>query len=903
MDPSPLILCSTARLAQSLKLAHAQKHARESAQPDAVWQPLQVHTLQQWLDGLIEQALLSGSIPVELAPKGVLDPLQERILWEQAIAEAMQQETLGALFDQAGMATAAIEANRLQLEWDIVLGDQEHTEETRQFLRWREFFRQRCKRSGWLEPARHLDWQIAHLPAATALIPQEIHLAGFDRISPQQKRLFDALAARGARLHTWSTGLETAAASAQVAYDDAETECRAAVAWARARLERDPSARLAIVVPELAKHRSRIAALLDDTLHPHSIHPAHAQSPRNYDFSLGIPLADYPLVRTALALLRLSVQRHQCPQQDLSWVLRDGYWSSDHEADAKARLDARMRSKLPATIKMEQVLRLAQKAQLNGWPLARLVADLSALLESTAAWPRRQTASAWAASFSQLLAGLQWPGTRSLSSHEHQTRQKWQDQLAAFSRLDGLLGPMDAGRAVSLLARICRDTIFQPEADREPQVLVLGMLEANSTPLDALWVIGMNDHIWPPLPNPNALLPVSLQRAVRAPNADSAVQHEFASVIMQRLLHTAPEVTFSHAYKDGERELRPSPLLKDLAALKEMIEPALTLAGQLAEPATMQLLEDHQAPPLAIEAQIRGGTGLLKAQAICPAWAFYQYRLGARKLEAPVEGLDAMARGSLLHAALQCFWQGRDSAWLQGMDETALSAVITNAVDEGVRQFVATLEQPLPPNAMKLEKSRLRQLLQVWLAFERERPPFTVQACELDLDLPLDGLDIHLKLDRVDVSAEGELIVIDYKTGSQLDYSSWAKDRITEPQLPIYAALALEGESVAAVCFARVRVDDQGFVGVASSDGLLPGLKALGSARRTFDESRFPDWEALMRHWRASILGVVREIKQGWAPVTYEDENDLMYCDVRPLLRLPERGLQLEQFGKEAGDD
>lgn len=899
MAPSPLILCSTARLAQSLKLANA----RQPASPDAVWQPLQVHTLQQWLDAMIEQALLCGSIPVELAPKGVLDPLQERLLWEQAIAEALQHETLGSLFDQAGMATAAIEANRLQQEWNIVLGDAEQTEETRQFLRWREAFRQRCKQSGWMEPVRHLDWQIAHVAAAKAFIPDVIHLAGFDRVSPQQQRLFDALAAAGATLHTWSTGLEAAAVCTQVAYDDAETECRAAVAWARAQLDLHPSARLAIVVPELAKHRSRIAGLLDDTLHPHSLHPAHAQSARNYDFSLGAPLADYPLVRTALALLRLAAERYHCPQQDLSWLLRDGYWSSDHEADARARLDARMRSKLPSTVQVEQVLRLAQKAQLNGWPLTKLMADLSALLASASAWPRRQPASAWAAAFSQLLADLKWPGTRSLSSHEHQTRQKWQDQLAAFSRLDGLLGMMDANRAVSLLSRICRDTIFQPEADIEPQVLVLGMLEASSAPLDALWVIGMNDHIWPPLPSPNPLLPVSLQRDVGAPNADSAVQHEFASVIMQRLRHTAPHVTFSYAHKEGERELRPSPLLKDVSPLGEAIKPALSLATALAAPAAMQLLEDHQAPPLAAEEQIRGGTGLLKAQAICPAWAFYQYRLGARRLESPVEGLDAMARGSLLHAALQCFWQGHDSAWLQEMDEAARTAAIAKAVDDGVRQFVATLEQPLPPNAMKLEKRRLQQLLEVWLAFERERPPFAVQACELDLDLPLDGLDIHLKLDRVDVSAEGELIVIDYKTGSQLDYSSWAKDRITEPQLPIYAALALEGESVAAVCFARVRIDEQGFVGVASEDGRLPGLKGLGSARRTFDEHSFPDWQSLIRHWRERILGVVGEIRQGWAPVSFEDENDLAYCDVRPLLRLPERGLQLEQLGKEAGDD
>ena len=126
-----IFICSTARLAQSLRDAHGRE---QLAAGQRLWQPLPALTLQQWLDDLVAQASLTGQIPLAQTPRGVLDATQERILWEQAISDALAQEPLGVLFDQAGMANAAMEANRLLLEWNIVPGDTEQTEETRQFL-------------------------------------------------------------------------------------------------------------------------------------------------------------------------------------------------------------------------------------------------------------------------------------------------------------------------------------------------------------------------------------------------------------------------------------------------------------------------------------------------------------------------------------------------------------------------------------------------------------------------------------------------------------------------------------------------------------------------------------------------------------------------------------------------
>ncbi|HEY8084607.1 MAG TPA: PD-(D/E)XK nuclease family protein, partial [Methylophilaceae bacterium] len=346
------------------------------------------------------------------------------------------------------------------------------------------------------------------------------------------------------------------------------------------------------------------------------------------------------------------------------------------------------------------------------------------------------------------------------------------------------------------------------------------------------------------------------------------------------------------------RELRVSPLLKDIPDAGEQFALAQTLAEQLAQPETMQWLQDHQAPAVQEGEKVRGGAALFQAQAVCPAWGYYQFRLGARELQEPVDGLDSMARGNLLHAVLQAFWNGHDSAYLTGMDETVQRQAIQQAVEDGLKQFSQKLDEPLPIHFASLEKLRLMALLNGWLALERERSQFTVKDVERRVEQEIKGISVEFTLDRVDELPDGELVVIDYKTGSQINHNSWAEDRITEPQLPIYAALVLVEGEVAAVCFAKVRAGEHQFVGIANDDGTLPGVKGLEQARKLFDAEKFPAWHDLLQHWRDSLEAIADEIKAGDAAVRFKDEDELAYCEVKPLLRLPERKLQMERGGE-----
>jgi exodeoxyribonuclease-5 len=88
---------------------------------------------------------------------------------------------------------------------------------------------------------------------------------------------------------------------------------------------------------------------------------------------------------------------------------------------------------------------------------------------------------------------------------------------------------------------------------------------------------------------------------------------------------------------------------------------------------------------------------------------------------------------------------------------------------------------------------------------------------------------------------------------------------------------------------------------VTADGGILPGVSGILDDRRQFDEGAFPTWVSLIEHWRDQISAVAREIKQGHAAVIFDTENDLdlYFCDVKPLLRLPEYRAQRAKVAAE----
>lgn len=884
-----LILCATTRLAQTLR--------GELPGEATVWRTRPALTLGQWLGGLADEALLTGIAELPLA----LDAFAERLLWEKVIAGSLTEAA--PLFDIQGMAASAAEAQALCRIWKLRPGGAMLSDEAKLFIGWQAEFEKRCRSGGWIDTAGLHRQLIGLIEAGHFALPATVCFAGFDRYTPLERDLMAALAARGVEFEKWAKNGGDRSIQVPPAPDglarvlacpDVDAECAAVVAWAQARLAADPACRLGVVAPDLAGVRDCLEFLLDDALHPAAIRPDAAELPRCFNFSLGRALADLPLIRVGLDLLSLGSGRAKVEQSRLSALLLAGGWSAaEGEADGRARLEAAMRRELPYFTTLPAVLKLAGRLADSGLELCpQTVAALDAFVTAASMASRKLLPGQWTGVFRSCLQAAGWPGDRPLSSHEFQARRAFGEVLDGFGRLDALLGPLGFADAVRRLSQLCRQRLFQPETRGRPAIQVLGVLESAGLEFDALWVMGMNDDLWPPPPRPNPLLPAELLRAAGAAHASAEVELDFAQRVHARLMGSAPAVTFSWAQADGNRILRPSPLIAGIPGVAEAPGQVVTLAEQLAgqAPAALALLDDAMAPPVAEGEKVSGGSWLLRAQAICPAWAYYQFRLGGEAMEEPVEGLDPAARGTLVHEALEAFWTAvASSDALAAMSETGRREAIAAAVTKALQNFELERRLTLPARFRELEAVRLARLLDLWLAVEMKRgQAFDVVACEQPAEVEIEGIKVRMVVDRIDRLADGRQVIIDYKTGAAIDTKNWAGQRITEPQLPIYAALV--NDEVAAVVFAKVLPDKPGFAGIADEKDILPGVQGVGDDKqKIFDPAEFPDWIAVITHWRERLHAVASEVKAGSAGVVFADEKGLQYCEVLPLLRLPER--------------
>ncbi|KAF0164930.1 MAG: DNA helicase/exodeoxyribonuclease V subunit B [Rhodocyclaceae bacterium] len=886
--PEPLVLCATARLATGLRRAHGELQAARGA---VTWQALQSSTPAMWLDHLSSSALLRGEIQPASVPGTFLSRAQERSLWEQAIAR--DTGAVAELFDREGMALAAMEAASLQRAWRIEVPEPLHTEEYRAFLRWRDAVAEACQAGSWRTADEVMAWRIECIARGIGGLPARLGIAGFIAPDPLVSRLLVVLEARGVELFRLDFGRGETMLAAGAELPDAEAECIAAANWARDRLARDASSRVRIAVADLPARRRLLESALENSLHPDAVGVGWAALERDFAFAAGSPLAAEPLVDVALRLLQLLVHSQRVAQTEFGALLCGPGWSADvDEADARASIEAVLRELLPPETSLERLVRAVLR-QADALQASRLAADLGALLEAARRAPRRQLPSAWAAVFAALLDALGWPGQRTLLATERAAVDELREALGGLLALDGILGRVDGGEALRQLQRQCRDQAFAAARQTPARVEICSLADALAGPVDGLWVMGLNEGAWPPAPRPNPLLPAELQRraGIAAARADSLAVE--AQSLQALWCESAGEVVFSWAQREGERPLRASPLLAEIPRREWPSLPVMPFS-----PEPLERLDDAKAPPVGADERIRGGTALLAAQAVCPAWAFYQYRLGAAVLPAPTFGLDARARGSLLHAALEEFWRGRSLADLTRMDEVTRGAEIRRVVAHALAEFDRDAVEPLPPRLRQLEGERLQALLAVWLEVEAQRAPFRVVGCEERHALDIEGLPVRVTIDRIDELEDGRLVVIDYKSGRKVSADSWAEQRISEPQLPIYAALAFPGRAVAAVALARVTRDEPGFLGVAESDGLLPDVKALDAQRKRYAEDEFPDWQTLRRLWAERITDLAREVRDGIAAVVFDDEKNIQYCDVRPLLRVAERRQQFDETGE-----
>lgn len=890
-----LVLTVNNRLARRLTLDLAGQLRRERQ----VSELPRVLPLAAWL---AEAAADLAFVPDVDLPAYRLDSFATQMVWVDAIGA---EEGDRVLLDTAQAATLAMDADTLMDEWALQVPSGADTDEYRGFARWRTRYREQLREIDAEDANQGYARVLAAIQQGAVVAPPHLVLAGFTDVSPRFALLLDAFQDAGSQL-SWLQDIHIEpTVPTQYCADDRGGEWRAAAAWAAQRLAADPSGRYAIVSVQLQAESPFARRVVGQALSP----GRHA-----FNVAVGRPLTEWPAVRAALAWLSALAEMSHVGSVDapvMGAALLAGHCAGDRSDSAKlAMIDARWRRRGFARIDQAQWRRdiANELTPVHADNTSRPPVTAGTLADSGGAkpltlstvWPtaldiwqqvgERTTTDRWMPAMRAALVALGFPGETPLDSVGYQVMGAFGDLLGRYAALAPAAGPLTGQAAVRLLERAAAASLFQPQRDPSARLDVLGLLEAEGGHWDGIWILGLTDDVLPATPQPNPLLPLVVLRQAGAPRATPERERQWAESIYAALCRCAPSVVVSHAHMEGERELRPSPLIAEVPLLDWKM-PERRVSQMLPQ----QTLDDDRGPALGSSASLAwtrggatgatGGLDVLDTQARNPLWAFVRHRLGGKALATYADMANQNVRGQFLHRALEIVW-GMFSSQEDlhaAIESRRLSELIAQAVDEAARTELKTY----PAALRDLECERGRTVLASWFDLEAQRTPFQVAQVEETLHWSRGPLALTVRLDRLDRLPDGRAVIVDYKTGMSPGNpeSDWARMRPVNLQLPFYASV-LSGDApdadVAALVLAQVHARQVTSSGLTDTELGLSGVKAVTESK-AFEGMA---WGNILHRWRVAVEGLADEYASGYAANMVYRQDDLKYCDAMPFLRL-----------------
>jgi probable DNA repair protein len=870
----PFIESGFTLLTPNFRLARRIKAAWDNLQQErgaAVWEPLPVYPLESWLLQRWRDSVCLGLGPdrVLLAEGQALE------LWQRAIEREQARGQYRLLQDSAA-ASLAHQARERLLRWQVNLSAPrfssafELDEDCAAFLAWNEGFEQYLQADSL---ATGGDCVTQLLGCAEELPQGPLLLMDFDDIPPLFQACVDGLATR--LEYRVGEGLEARCSGSR--YSDRRAELAAVASWAQDLSRREPLARIGIVLSDMDGDRFALEYLLRRAFD--CLGDNYNSLPVN--FSTGITLDRAPVVRDAMAVLRLTLR--SVAVSDVTRLLQSRFLDlPDRKSPVAIKLLRRLYDSGRERVEVADLRYLASQLQAGeqqGLSLGRHLMSMTRLRELG----ESRLPSGWLDPLCAVLDSWGWPGAGPLDSLEHQQVQLWYAALEQLAAYDEVVGRLSLEALLGLMDRLLSSQVSQPQT-ADSAIQVLGPLEAAGLEFDHLWLCGMQGSRWPAPPRPSPFIPVALQRELQMPHATAEREWAYAEGLMRQYLHGTRELHASYACQlDAIPEL-PSALLAGFPMIDgDEQGPVDSDWQQACQGRAVEIIGQEWAPVPAekeLEA-LQGGSALLEDQSQCPFRAFARRRLHAEPLGEAVPGMSAADRGSLMHRALHLLFQAiPDSDTLAATSQDGEAELVRRAVMTALEELPRSGPSAVSPAWIELEGARLETLLSQWLAVERQREAFRVAATEEDLYLRLEALELRLRVDRIDRLPDGSALIIDYKSGA-CSLGDWLGERPAKPQLLLYGVAG--GETPAALGFARLRIDDCAFIGageIAAAPGIRTDIAGLVRGGWEIDS-----WQALNDRWRGQLQDLAREFLAGQARVDPQ-VGACTWCGLQALCRV-----------------
>ncbi|RUR13748.1 PD-(D/E)XK nuclease family protein [Legionella sp. km772] len=764
------------------------------------------------------------------APPMLLNEAQCRYLWLTIL-----QETEALTYSE-GLLSSVMQAWKQCEQWLVQPENSSfsYTPQTQLFQKWWQTFNKRVQDLQGITEYQLVSYLIK---TQAPLFNKPLIWLCFDEFTPEQALLQAHLGQQGIAQYRYDLA-ENHANTRLCAAENNKEECQQLIQWLKLKLE-EGKQRLGVVLPELQQGAQGFKRLLSQHF-----------DPTLFNISLGEPLNDYPLVAHGLSWLALETELN--PHQ-AALLLQSPYLSA-----AKEEFLPRAQFLQDNNLIHQSHFSLKQLKQ----HLSISVPKLSNLLNNLTPYPAFASVNAWITLFQKRLNDLGFPGDLGLNSIQYQCYQRFVALFDEFRQLAVIKAEFSKNEALHALTQLARNTIFQAQKKNAP-IQISGLLEASGCEFDGLWVMGLTDQCLPGSVQLSAFIPPQLQREQYMPHSTAARELYFARQTLQRLQRGSPSVVFSYSRLDGDKPNLPSALISHFPLFCNSIIKLKNAKEVLTHH------EESYSLPLKEKELLSGGTALLANQAKCPFKAFAEHRLKAKPVLKNVDGLDNKERGKIIHKIMELLWHDlTNQAQLFAYPQDRLEQLIANAIKQALKQQAVDS----PHFIQDLEYCRLKRLVLSYLEWEKQRPAFVIAGLEQSYTLNLSGLEIKVRVDRLDKVGD-KTWVIDYKS-TLPSTKPWNEERPQEPQLLLYALL---DEEINTLILMQIKAGKILCTGLSETKTEIKGINSLRK-----EES----WHETRENWQEQLSRLAQEVLNGYCPPQPINPNICSYCDFKNLCRI-----------------
>ncbi len=627
------------------------------------------------------------------------------------------------------------------------------------------------------------------------VLPDRISLTGFESPAPVEHELFAALE-KHSDVEYVNPPTRRPEDLEALALPSPEQE----VIYLVHRLAQDaltiPLHKIGVVVPDMNRYAQKLENSLGDVTTNAAPHGTYW-----FNMTKGVPLIETLLMKAALLPLRFLLEG-QSRELLLSLFLSPFYgcWQGKRHQIARADIVWRKHS---IDSGLESLLRKLKKKDPDTYDCIppETIGHLSSFC-NTIQISEKKKGLLWTGQLRETWNSLGFP---TISDEKDTVDRRGLNEI--MEEIDRHLceKPMDGQEFMAWLTHLASRKTVQTGAAEDAGIQIMGTIESRGLTFDKLYVLGMDDRSLPEPARPLPFLDSTERKLVQGGTAES--QYEFAKRAFDNLMAVAPDITLLRAEMEDLKPLAPSPFWPDTEEKRSIDiwnvpDPAWLRAGWLrsayeglSEKSQSKIPEDPLLNPDIIPETV--SVSRFQKAVLCPYRFFVEGILKIEPLEEIEPDVSPREKGTRIHNVLALFTRRLKERKIRMNGEEARD-LLTACVDDTLHDVAHKPHWGVERRRWIGTESDLGGgMLIDWLDHERERFVEGWQCIseESAFDgLTVKGLPFSLKgrIDRVDFSRDGGVLLWDYKTGTSPRAADIVKN-FKEPQLILYLMALLSG--------------------------------------------------------------------------------------------------------------